>query len=382
MKTEYPKHHLLIEKLLHHFFNRIGWDINYNLTLKLDKSLNHLLEAYIDMKEWIINVRYPFNFLELFKEINEKYEFYKLYEPNMLNAPIDADNQYKYHQELYNFLAGISFHEFGHSKECPIDLDNFSIILQAVSTNLEQKEKFDNILLIYIVNLFSDMIVNLIYGLDRQNAFFRNSIFTFYFSEIVFYESKDPSYYLFVLLNLKLIQFHTSFRDAFEMIIFQRIFENFDNPLENLLTLFCPFGEIKDKAKIGISISENERWKIINYVTENNNWGPMAYQFTDIILEYVDINILKQNQPIAGSYFTNKLISDKKYRKEILSKIMERKVNKSKSFKRNKKNKRDIENYPGERNFNLGFKLYNKIDKFDVLYENRIKEIEFELPEI
>ncbi len=71
----------LIQHLLRHFFTQIGWDTSYNLNLKREKKLEHILEAYMDMQKWIIHFKYPPNFLELFEELQKKYRLHELYEP-------------------------------------------------------------------------------------------------------------------------------------------------------------------------------------------------------------------------------------------------------------------------------------------------------------
>ena len=91
---------------------------------------------------------------------------------------------YAYHQQIYDFLAGVAYHEVGHSKQCPIDSTNFSRIIQAITAVLEQKGGFGENRLAYFANLFLDLVVNTIFGLESKNSFFRNAIFIHHMFEM------------------------------------------------------------------------------------------------------------------------------------------------------------------------------------------------------
>lgn len=360
-----------------------------------DSNLDHLLLAYVDMKNWVINFKYPPNFLELFKNLQEKHKLYELYEPRNLKGPMykeinqkNLTNIYSFQHELYNFLAGISYHEFGHSKECPIDTNHFAIIVQAVSTALEKKKVFDNKLLFYIVNLFTDIIVNTLYGLNVDNGFFRNSIFTFYFSELLLFDSSDISFYFFILINLKLFQFHGPIRQALENILFPKLPQNNYEILEKLIQIFCPFKKLLHNLIIGVNPTENERWKIINFIIKRDNWGKMAYDFTEIIFDYISKNQLEVHQPVPDSVFIKEFKQNSQFQKEVLDKIIERKFKlkrgKKKSIKKKtngKSSQISIENYPGESNFDYGFKTFNNVEKNDGIYRYHLKTLKVYMPE-
>lgn len=360
-----------------------------------DAKVDHLLMAYIDMKNWVINFKYPPNFLELFKTLQEKHKLYELYEPRNLKGPMykeinikNLTNIYSFQHELYNFLAGISYHEFGHSKECPIDTNHFAIIVQAVSTALEKKEVFDNKLLHYVVNIFTDTIVNTLYGLNDDNGFFRNSIFTFYFSELLLFDSSDISFYFFILINLKLFQFHGPIRQALETILIPKLPQNNREILEKLMLVFCPYKKLLHNLIIGVNPTENERWKIINFITERDNWGKMAYDFTEIILDYISKNRLEEHQPVPDSVFIKEFKQNPKFQKEVLNKIIERKFKLKSKKNKNIKKKSNVkssqiskENYPGESNLDYGFKTFSNVEKNDGLYRYRLKTLKVNMPE-
>ncbi|MHA1253104.1 MAG: hypothetical protein ACTSRP_24175, partial [Candidatus Helarchaeota archaeon] len=300
-----------------------------------------------------------------------------------------------YHIELYDFLAGISYHEFGHSKECPIDSTNFSIIMQAISTALEQKKRFNQNCLNYIVNLFTDTIVNTIYGLNSKNSFFRNSLFTFYFFELEHFGNFKPDFLLFLLLNVKLYQFDSKIRSEFERKIYPKMFTGFEQTLESLIEIFCPFPEVMENMILGVKLFEDEKWKCINYISDVDNWAEMAYKFTKEIINYIPNDPLPFQQPVPDSYFTKKLKEDNLFRKSILDKIIERKFNvpinntikrkvNSKFLKvkenQNTKIESQQEKYPGEFDFEYGLALYNNFEFLDALYRYRTKDIKFIIP--
>jgi len=239
------------------------------------------------------------------------------------------------------------------------------------------------------VNLFTDIIVNTLYGLNVENGFFRNSIFTFYFSELLLFNSTDISFYFFILINLKLFQFHGPIRQALETILFPKLPQNNHEILEKLMQIFCPFKKLLRNLIIGVNPTENERWKIINFITERDNWGKMAYNFTEIIFDYISKNQLEEHQPVPDSVFIKEFKQNPQFQKEVLNKIIERKFKlKSKNDKRTKKKIKgkstqiSIENYPGESNFDYGFKTFNDVEKNDGIYRYRLKNLKVIMTEV
>ncbi|MGV9199506.1 MAG: hypothetical protein ACOC44_13465 [Promethearchaeia archaeon] len=384
-----------VKNYLLHFFRKIGWNTNYNLELSIDQHLEHIVEAFVDMEDWVINFNIPPKFLQIFQELQDKYNLNRIYESTYLKNPSISLGQtpktqpkFRFHKEIYNFLAGVCLHEFGHSKECPMNNENFSKILQAVSTCLEANEVFNQELLSYMINLFTDVIVNTIYGLDSQNSYFRNSTFTFYFSELTYFESADTSFYFFIILNLKLFQFHIPIRDALEDILLTKLPKDFKNKLEKLLEIFCPYKNIGEKLWVGTPPTENERWKIINHISDPSNWGKMAYDFTELLYEYVSEDLLDRHQTIPDSIFVKKLLEDEKFKKEILDRIIKRKIEESNKAEKvlskeeggSEKGKKESldgmgEDYKDENNINAGINFFNDIEQLDALYQYRLKKM-------
>ncbi|MHA1758973.1 MAG: hypothetical protein ACTSVV_19565, partial [Promethearchaeota archaeon] len=319
-----------------------------------------------------------------------------------------------FHIILRDLLAGIAYHEFGHSKECPIHNENFSILIQAVSTALEQNQKYNSKSLLYIVNIFSDLIVNTCFGLQEDNYFFRNSKFMFHYSELVLYGTIDLLYSYFILLNLNLYQFHKPIRTTLIEFILPNLPKDYHIKLRELLEIFCPFTEISDKMMKGIKLNENERWKVINFLSETQNWDSMSYEFTRNIIDLIPDPVLLEHQPVPNSIFTKKFKEDASYRNEILEKILNRKMKKEseedlkieiqsskikKQSKKPKKNKNKVkiklksdsksekkerkrEKYPGEKNLSYGFASFDSIEFLDALYKYRIKNMEIKIPKL
>ena len=352
------------------------------------------------MEKWVINFKIPENFLSNFKKLHDNHNLSSLYEKNHLlkqNSKIynelNSISSFTYQIELYDFLAGISYHEFGHSKECPIDSTNFSIIIQAISTALENKKRFSQKSLHYISNMFTDTIINTIYGLNSKNSFYRNSLFTHHFVEIEQIGAISLEFLFFVLLNIKLYQFDSKIRSEIEKKIYPKMPDDFDEVLETLISIFCPYPEIKENMILGVELLENEKWKCINYLSNPFNWDEMAYQFAKEIIDYIPE---VPDQPIRDSYFTKKLKEDRVFRKEIMDKILDRKLkglehkkNKSKSKtkkdaklkdKINDKNDQDEEKYKGQLDIEYGFAIFENVEFLDALYRYRTKKIKMIVP--
>ncbi|MHA1489282.1 MAG: hypothetical protein ACTSRI_06470 [Promethearchaeota archaeon] len=362
----------------------------------LKQDLNHLLEAFIDIKKWVINILYPPNFLTLFEKFQNDYSLNKLYEPKALKSPVLSTGSasstsiqnlnYPFRDELYNFLAGISFHEFGHSRECPMDTKHFSIILQAISTVLEQNNVFDKKLLNYIINLFTDTVVNTLYGLNIDNIFFRNSIFTFYFSELMLFNSTDISFYYFMLLNLKLFQFHSLIRNALESILIPKMPQNYEEKMKKLIAIFCPYENLAQNLKIGVNPSEDEKWKIMNFISERENWGTMAYKFAEILYEEASKEQLKDEQPVPDSTFTKLFEESEIFRKEVFDYIIKRKlqnkIKKKLGSQKKNRSKSSIEYFPGEFDIDKGLDIFSSLERLDGIYRYQLKKMEINVAKI
>ncbi|MHA1300995.1 MAG: hypothetical protein ACTSO9_16365 [Candidatus Helarchaeota archaeon] len=337
------------------------------------------------MKKWIITITYPKNFLQLFEHLQDRFKLFTFYEPRSLKTPSQTRSpssgqafQFKFEKEVYNFLASISLHEFGHSKECPIDVHYFSSIIQAISTYLEQQDSFNRKILCYIANLFTDTVVNTLYGLNADNAFFRNGLFTFHASELILYDSTDISFLYFVLLNLKLFQFHVPIRNALETIILHKMPKDYKVKLHKLIELFCPFPDLARNLNIGVVLTENERWKIINYVSERDNWDIMAYEFTKLLYDDVSKNLLEDRQPIPDSLFTKLFEEDTAFQKEVFDHIIEKKMKANNTSEQ--KDPVLKEKYKGELDIDSGLNLFHKIEIYDGIYRYRTKEMLVKVP--
>lgn len=368
----------------------------------MKKRLNHLIEAYVDLKNWIINCTIQPDFINLFNKLHDEHKLFDFYENGYLQNDLkpQLDNKknpfFKYPENLYIFLSGIAYHEFGHSKECPIDSDNFSKILQAVSTSLEQNNIFNEELTYYIINLFSDLVINTIYGLEKSNSFFRNSIFTFFFSEIIFFNSSDTIFNLFVLLNLKLLIYDIEFRNKMEDLIIKTLPKDFEKKIKELIRIFCSEKNIIENLWLSIEPNENDKWKIINKISNSNEWDSMAYEFTQILSDYISEDSSINKKTLEDSIFTKKMRKDQKFRKDILERIIENKLEKRKKLEKKdiknfiergkngkkKGNSKSIsEKYPGELSLDKGMKSFDEKEKLNAIYKYRLKKVEISFRE-
>jgi len=417
----------MLREHLVQFLNDIHWNTLYNLEIEEQEGLQHLLEAYMNMNAWIIHFNFPPKFLYIFQNLINQENYATSGEtPHLLKENSQVlhvlNSKYphsqKFHVLLRDLLAGIAYHEYGHSKECPIDKENFAAISQAVSTVLEQESKYNQKILRYIVNMFTDLIVNATLGLRKENRFFRNAIFMFYYSEILLYGKDDLAFCFFLLLNTKLYLFHQPIRDIIEKQIILSMKSDYTNKLKKLLEIFCPFPKTREKMWLGVNLDEDERWKMIQHLGNELIWDEMAYRFTKIMLKFVpDASFLDQ-QPIPDSIFTKKFFGDSKFRSEVMDEILARKLIKKKALEKQvkeiltqgkygRKSKRisgkhsrkiklppeskpstlqkdslskdqvpTSEKYPGEIDLRFGLASFLPIGVLDALYKYRIKEIQ------
>jgi hypothetical protein len=387
----------LIQYHITQFFNQIGWNTLYNLKFQNNDEIEHLIEAYVTLDNWIITIIYSKDSIDQFKELLEKNKLNQKYEQKFLLSSsseiftsILKKDPYPFHAELYDFLAGIAYHEFGHSKECPIENDLFSEILQAITTALEQKNKFGINKLLYICNLFTDLVVNAIYGLDPSNSFFRNSIFTHHISELDLFANPDQAFLLFIILNAKIYQQNALMRNFLKEKTLGRLVKGYEVIISNILSIFCPNSVIRDKMSQEIELKEDEKWQVINYLTETEIWSTSAYDFALEIMDFTHEEEMLENPAVPNSIFTENFKNDTKFREMILDKILDKKIsvfeenlneekepNKKKEGKSGSSSTKPVsESYAGEMDINFGMSFCTKNKIFDGFYRHRVKQMD------
>ena len=62
-----------------------------------------------------------------------------------------------------------------------------------------------------------------------------------------------------------------------------------------------------------IEPEENEKWQIINYLTQAEKWESMVKDFTELLLPYLDPEEMLQNPPIPNSSFIDKFENDPEF---------------------------------------------------------------------
>ncbi|MBD3212868.1 MAG: hypothetical protein GF311_09690 [Candidatus Lokiarchaeota archaeon] len=309
-----------------------------------------------------------------------------------------TDNGIKHKEILYDFLSGIAYHEFGHSKECPIDIDNFSKIFQSVSTCLEAQKKFNREIVYYIMNLFSDLVINTVYGLEEDNSFFRNSIFTYFYSELVLFNSSDIVFNLFMLLNLKISLFNINFRYKIEDSLIKGLPKEYEKTIKDIIKIFCDDKNIIENLWLGIEPSEDDKWSIINQISNTETWDSMAYKFTEIISKYIKKDRFNYDKITKDSIFTKKMREDSRFRKEVLKRIVKNKLDKreeirkktntnnfnglKKGSKDEKESKDSYEKYSGELSLENGFAHFERDEILDAIYKYRLKRIKLNIKKI
>ncbi len=379
-----------MQKHISAFFHDIGWESIYNFTLTHKQDLDQYLEAFIDMESWTININYSINiFQEFAKLISEHQLTSQLERPlylekncSILNE-LDHHHPWEFHAEFYEMIGEILLHETGHSQECPIDNDRFAEIIHAITTALHEKKKAGIRNVIYVANQFTDLIVNVINGLEPSNRFVRNGFFLFYFLELVHQNNFDISFGLFLLTNIKLILHSQNLAKKLEKEIIPRLFSGYEELLNKLVRIFCPYDEILEKINQNKTLTENQRWKIINYLTISESWEELAYDYALIIADYLEENEETPIQNIPLSSFTYDFLHNKEYRKEINDNIIDsqlthEELNNIGNFQQSGisiKNRID-KPYPRYGDLQIGQLLLEDVDYLDCLYRQRLQRIE------
>ncbi|MGQ4876073.1 MAG: hypothetical protein ACP6IY_18565, partial [Promethearchaeia archaeon] len=148
------------------------------------------------------------------------------------------------------------------------------------------------------------------------------------------------------------------------------------------LKIFCPDENICENLMLGVPPSEEERWKVINYISNREEWQKMAYNYAELMLPFISEDSMKDDAPILDSSFIKNLKEDLNFQKGILAKIIEYKSEKRKKQTKGILNQEEKfeEIYPGELEFDYGFSLFENIEFYDALYKYRLKEIDIKIP--
>lgn len=411
----------ILKTHLHEFLNSIHWNTLYNLEIKELDTLHFMFEACIDTSTWIIHFIFHTKFIDMFNNLLKKEGFANSEEKphllaekspelnNLMNiAPFSAI----FHILLRDLLAGIALHEYGHSNICPIQKENFSLIVQAISTALEQEKKYHPKILSYVLNLFSDTIVNTTLGLEADKTFFRNAQFMFYYANLLLHGTDDILFGFFLLLNIKLFQFHHPIRQRLHDIIVLTMPADYPEVLKQLIEVFCPFPEISENMWNGVNLNDTERWRVINRVNNMLDWDEMAYKFTKLIIKYLPDPLMLDHPPVPDSIFTKNFKDDPKFKADIMERILKRKIEKNITYHGTNSSQKDIntkkpvkphkssvkpaakparanvqsvnslnEKYPGENSLQKGFASITIIEFLVILYQFRIKELQIKLPQ-
>ncbi|MHA1426831.1 MAG: hypothetical protein ACTSQI_12665 [Candidatus Helarchaeota archaeon] len=411
---------------LYEFLNSIHWNTLYQLEIEALETLPTMLEAFIDTTNWVIHFQFYTKFSEIFYSLLSENGFADSGEtPHLLGkgsselinlqklTPYPAN----YHILLRDLLAGIALHEYGHSTICPIQNENFSVLVQAVSTALEQENKYHPKVLSFVLNLFSDTIINTTLGLEEDKTFFRNAQFMFYYANLLLHGTENTLFGFFILLNIKLFQFHPPIRKRLQDTIILNMLTDYKEILKPLMEIFCPFPEILEKMWNGVSLDDSERWKVINRINKTLDWDEMAYTFTKLIKDYLPDPSELDHPLVPDTTFTKKFKEDPKFKADIMEKILKRKLQKKRrspssklATKHTKAQKKSSgkkgpkgyitspkpktapnsshakrghfldEKYPGESNLEAGFASITPLDFLKILYQVRIKELDIKLP--
>ena len=314
-------------------FHGLGWDTSYVLNLEVAK-LQHVIEAHIDLKTWKVHVKVDERILSRLQKLVKEHSLQGVLEEDHLifrfQEELDVlEREYaleeNFHALLHDFLAGIAYHEFGHSKECPVDARSFSEILLAVNTALEQDGRQNDQLLYYIINLFTDLVINTIFGLPAENSFYRNSFFLFHFSEMTLGGDSDLPFIYFVLLNSKLYQYNPPMVAKLESLAIPSLGKGYEGTLRKLVEIFAPQKSISSKLMGNEPLEEDEAWELIEMLSDREAWPARAYWFARILMQ-----ILPEGEKIrfhvSDTAFIKEFKENQEFRDEVYDFIIEKKI--------------------------------------------------------
>jgi hypothetical protein len=283
------------EQVIRDYLKSEGWDVIYKLDVKRVRE-EHLINAFIDMDDWTISVR-----------LDPQYE--RKLESCCSGFKID-------HVAERAACAAIK-HEFGHWEKCPFDVDYFEEIMDGVSTGLKSagiaKEKIPE-LTFPIANMFMDLVVNTLYGLEDDE--FRLGMYAFYLKEANLKKGGigkgyPDGYGIFVDVQSKLYQIGD----------FRRLAEKFSNygkikaDSQRIVALLT--NEHIARKAFSNTLDEEDKRFVKELLEDRSKWRRKAAKFAQLISKYkIDTQM--------DSSFTRKFKKDRGFRREVIKRGIEK----------------------------------------------------------
>lgn len=387
----------MLEAHLKTIFHEIQWDSIYGLDIEQQATRDHLIEAYMDIEQWVIHVKFHDGLPKEFSRMVSKDRVMAGLEQNHLagmdSTEIDGLEQQfpmgkSFHVLFHDFLASIAYHEFGHSKECPVDLTSFASIIQAVTAALEEKQRFNAVSLRYIANMFCDIIINSIYGLQPRHAFFRNGFFLFHLAELEGAKDLDVAFSHFVLLNAKLYQQNAPARALLESVAANGLTTGYIGKIKELISIFSPNEAIADVLMTGMPLGEENAWKIIGMLSDKEKWPGMARSFALAMVDMIKPDQQPDAMPAPDNYYVKMFFEDEGFKADVLDKIIEGKMKglvkgdgqdsknpKKKAGAKASQKPSGTATLPGEQDLETGMQAFDVTAILDSVYRHRIKQM-------
>ena len=150
-----------VQSLLH----RERWDTVYKLTVDREKEMKQLFTGMMNSDTWELKI-----------VLDEKFE--------SKEAEVLAKTKLQVDEPYQKLARALARHELGHWMHCPLDASYVPLLFDAVSNGLKEAS-FDESEIAqsapYVMNMFSDTLVNMLEGKDSEYSEGQTTIYNTFF---------------------------------------------------------------------------------------------------------------------------------------------------------------------------------------------------------
>jgi hypothetical protein len=295
------------EEFVRRFLEKEGWDVLYKLSITRENT-PQLIEASINKDTWDIRLTLDHNF---------EAEIRKIVEEEKINI-VNPEKK---------IVAAALKHEKSHWEVCPIDIEYLEAILDGTSRGLKNSGLFDDNEIKeytpYVVNMFTDIIVNSVIGLKEYEKDFLEGIELFYLKEayLARKSNNEPYYYaIFVDTQMKMYQNSDRARELAKKFI--KDYSEVEKASRSAIKIFTNehIGEKMFEGKA----DETDKKFAIKALEDRLKWKEKARDFAYLMSKYVKNNLDDIKMRIPLTPLIDKMMKDKDFRREVIRKGLER----------------------------------------------------------
>ncbi len=288
-----------VQSLLH----RERWDTVYKLTVDREKEMKQLFTGMMNSDTWELKI-----------VLDEKFE--------SKEAEVLAKTKLQVDEPYQKLARALARHELGHWMHCPLDASYVPLLFDAVSNGLKEAS-FDESEIAqsapYVMNMFSDTLVNMLEGKDSEYSEGQTTIYNTFFYTGMDRSGHVPEYFsMFVDTWMNFIGKSKVERNLVKD--FAGDYKKVEAVSRELLESIM--GKTLAERTISNSLNEVEREQVRDTLRDTSKWHKMAQDYARIMAPYVKDEAKDMEGRISLTPMIGKMMEGEG-RKQMIKKLLE-----------------------------------------------------------